>query len=231
MRCLMMNAMQPFHLVSLDVPDAGAFHVLILADDPLARTGLAALLADQPGYVTSGAAPADQDLAAALRLLAPDVVLWDWGLRTAPEPNLEDLHEADVPVVVLLADDALVPEAWAAGARGLLHREAAPTTITAALTAVWQGLLVVDPALVEAWSSLQDLVLPDASPAHADLTPREVEVLKLLAEGLPNKLIADRLSISEHTAKFHVGSILSKLGAQSRTEAVVRAARLGLFII
>jgi DNA-binding CsgD family transcriptional regulator len=63
------------------------------------------------------------------------------------------------------------------------------------------------------------------------LTPRESEVLQLMAEGLPNKLIADRLGISEHTAKFHVNAILTKLGAQGRTEAVVRAARLGLIIL
>jgi DNA-binding NarL/FixJ family response regulator len=63
------------------------------------------------------------------------------------------------------------------------------------------------------------------------LTPREQEVLQLLAEGLPNKTIADRLYISEHTVKFHVNAILSKLGAQSRTEAVVRATRLGLLLL
>jgi DNA-binding NarL/FixJ family response regulator len=63
------------------------------------------------------------------------------------------------------------------------------------------------------------------------LTPREQEVIQLLAEGLPNKTIADRLHISEHTVKFHVNAILSKLGAQSRTEAVVRATRLGLLLL
>ena len=63
------------------------------------------------------------------------------------------------------------------------------------------------------------------------LTPREQEVLQLLAEGLPNKTIADRLYISEHTVKFHVNAILSKLGAQSRTEAVVRATRLGILLL
>jgi len=64
-----------------------------------------------------------------------------------------------------------------------------------------------------------------------ELTPRERHVLQLLAEGLPNKAIADRLGISEHTVKFHVSAIMSKLGAQSRTEAVTRAARLGLIIL
>jgi DNA-binding NarL/FixJ family response regulator len=64
-----------------------------------------------------------------------------------------------------------------------------------------------------------------------DLTPRELEVLGLLAEGLPNKAIGLRLGISEHTVKFHVNAVLGKLGAQSRTEAVVRATRLGLILL
>jgi DNA-binding NarL/FixJ family response regulator len=71
---------------------------------------------------------------------------------------------------------------------------------------------------------------PAEAPAEA-LTPRELEVLQLLAEGLPNKTIARQLSISEHTVKFHLNAIMSKLGAQSRTEAVVRATRLGLIIL
>jgi two-component system nitrate/nitrite response regulator NarL len=77
------------------------------------------------------------------------------------------------------------------------------------------------------------LAVPEPLPGLPveDLTPRELEVLQLLAEGLPNKAIGLRLSISEHTVKFHVNAILGKLGAQSRTDAVVRATRLGLIIL
>ncbi len=91
-----------------------------------------------------------------------------------------------------------------------------------------QGLVVIDPAfplaVVPARGEAADV-------AAEELTPREVEVLQLLVEGLPNKQIAQRLSISEHTVKFHVDAILGKLGAHSRTEAVTRAARLGLIIL
>ena len=84
-------------------------------------------------------------------------------------------------------------------------------------------------------SNLAAAVLPDKSempvPPVEELTPRELEVLGLLAEGLANKAIAYRLDISEHTVKFHVNSILSKLGAQSRTEAVIYATRLGLILL
>ena len=71
---------------------------------------------------------------------------------------------------------------------------------------------------------------PPAAATVEHLTPREQEVLQLLAQGLPNKLIATRLGISDHTAKFHVNGILGKLGAQSRTEALAQAARLGLVL-
>jgi two-component system nitrate/nitrite response regulator NarL len=111
-----------------------------------------------------------------------------------------------------------------AGARGLLRRDTTPEPLLAALGAVLAGLLVLDPALGGSLATR-------AAPPAADLTPREVEVLALLAEGLANRAIAQRLAISEHTVKFHLNAILGKLGAQSRTEAVVLAIRLGLITV
>ena len=106
--------------------------------------------------------------------------------------------------------------------------------MAAALRAVAEGLVVLDGALA-------DLLLPPADDDPADpapggeplepLTPREVEVLQLLSEGLSNKLIAGRLGVSEHTAKFHVAAILGKLHAGSRTEAVTIGVRRGLIMI
>jgi two-component system nitrate/nitrite response regulator NarL len=96
------------------------------------------------------------------------------------------------------------------------------------LRAAAGGLIVLDPALAGAVLSARE-TSPDR--LVEELTPRELEVLQLLAEGLPNKAIGLRLEISEHTVKFHVNAILGKLGAQSRTEAVVRASRLGLIIL
>jgi DNA-binding NarL/FixJ family response regulator len=89
-------------------------------------------------------------------------------------------------------------------------------------------LIALDPALADVVQPSRDL-LPQ--PPAEELTPRELEVLQLLAEGLSNKAIAYRLDISEHTVKFHVNAILGKLSAQSRTEAVVQATRLGLIIL
>jgi two-component system nitrate/nitrite response regulator NarL len=128
-------------------------------------------------------------------------------------------------MVALLPDDAHAAAAWSAGARGLFLRDANITSLVAGLAAASQGLVVLDP-------DLAGMVLPDRGvllvPPMEELTPRELEVLLLLAEGLPNKAIASHLGISEHTVKFHVNAILGKLGAQSRTEAVIRATRMGL---
>jgi two-component system, NarL family, nitrate/nitrite response regulator NarL len=203
--------------------------LLIIAEDPLARTGLAALLADQPRYAVAGQVPADTDLAAALEVYQPDVLLWDlgWQPATALE-QVADLRALSPPVVALLPDESMATQAWAAGVRGLLLRDAGAERIVAALTAASQGLTVLDPGLVETLQPSE--ALPSAALAE-ELTPREQEVLQLLAEGLSNKAIGFRLDISEHTVKFHVNAIMTKLGAQSRTEAVVRATRLGLLVL
>ena len=211
--------------------------VLVIADDPLARAGLAAVLADQSGLVVCGRASGMDDLRAASELYRPDVLLWDAGWHPAPSlARLADL-EARVPVAVLLPDEADARQAWTAGARALLRRDAEPSRIAAALAAAVHGFAVIEPDFAEALRSS----LPDRAPSLSDgagraalvepLTPRELEVLRLIAEGLPNKTIAARLDISEHTVKFHVNTILGKLGVASRTEAVVRATRLGLILL
>jgi DNA-binding NarL/FixJ family response regulator len=177
------------------------------------------------------------ELAAVIEIYRPDVLLWDAGWRPAPSlARLADL-EARVPVAILLPDQADARQAWAAGARGLLRRDAEPPRIAAALAATVHGFAVIEPDFAEALrATLPDRTLSrseaaDHAPLVEPLTPREVEVLRLMAEGLPNKTIAARLEISEHTVKFHVNTILGKLGVASRTEAVVRATRLGLILL
>jgi two-component system nitrate/nitrite response regulator NarL len=206
--------------------------VLVVAEDPLAQAGLAALLDDQPGCVVVGQGSA-ADLAAQVAVYRPDVVAWDLGWATAQGSGsdgdqLGDLTEVGVPVVALLPDEHAAVAAWLAGARGLVLREAAAHELVAALRAAAAGLAVLHPMLAGAIMLVRaqgDGLLAE------ELTPRELEVLQLLAEGLSNKAIAVQLAISEHTVKFHVNAILGKLGAQSRTDAVVRATRLGLIIL
>lgn len=195
-------------------------NVLIVAENPLARMGLAALLAGQPDLTVVGQS-SGQHISDDLETVSAEVIVWDWGWETVP------MLPQDVPVVALLKQADQAAEAWTAGARGLLLGDTGAEGLSAAVRAAAEGLTVLEPALTAS------LLL--TSPANAStkeaLTAREMEVLQLLAEGLPNKVIAQRLSITDHTVKFHVNAIMSKLGVQSRTEAVVRATRLGLIIL
>jgi DNA-binding NarL/FixJ family response regulator len=203
--------------------------VLIVADDPLARAGLATVMDGQPGCAVVGQVSGEDDLPGSIDVYHPDVLMWDLGWD--PEAVLtrfDDLDDAGPPVVAILPDETYASRVRAAGARGLVLRETSADKLMTAATAVAGGMVVMDPSIATA-------ALPSAGhipvPPAEELTPRELDVLRLLSEGLPNKTIAHRLGISEHTVKFHVNSILAKLGAQSRTEAVIRATRLGLILL
>ena len=207
--------------------------LLIAAADPLVRTGLATLLADSPGYAVVGQVSGDEKLADEVDIYRPDVIIWDLGWEADEAvANLAELagelDQGEPAIVALLPHQELAGIAWSAGARGLLFRAVTRERLAAAVAAAAAGLTSLEPELVE--EVLPARTLEDTRPVEA-LTPRELEVLQLLAEGLANKGIAQRLEISEHTVKFHVNAIMGKLGAQSRTEAVVRATRLGLILL
>ncbi len=201
--------------------------ILIVGDDPLARAGLAFLLAGHADLaVVAQASP--EDAAAAVASGDPQAAVWDLG--DDPSGWLERLGgagEDGPPALALLLDEEGAAEALAAGARGLVFRDVEAPRLAAALRALAGGLMVFDEALLgpAARPRAAAPALPEA------LTPRETEVLQILAQGLSNRRIAERLGISEHTAKFHVNSIVTKLGAQTRTEAAMRAARLGLVLL
>jgi DNA-binding NarL/FixJ family response regulator len=206
-----------------------ALRVLIVGDSPLARAGLAGLLNTQAGIEVVGQVAADSGLTSSLAVYRADVVAWDMGWEASRSLDfLSEVREVAPPILALFNDSADIAAIYEAGARGLLLEDVGGEQLTAALYAVSRGLLVLNPLL--ALPSLSSV--PSANNSAADaLTPRELEVLALVAEGLPNKVIASRLGISEHTVKFHVNSVMSKLGVQSRTEAVVRATRLGMITL
>jgi DNA-binding NarL/FixJ family response regulator len=212
------------------IPNRETLRVLVVAEDPLARAGLATLLADQPGCIVAGQVAVDSELATAVPVYRPDVVVWDIGSDSARALDRgTGLRDLGVPIVALLPDESDVGTVWGDGARGLLLRTASVEHLGAALAAVAQGLAVIDPA----FAAVLLPVARDQSPAQPveDLTPRELQVLRLMAEGQSNKAIARALGISEHTVKFHVNAILGKLNVSSRTEAVVHATRLGLILL
>ncbi len=207
--------------------------VLLVGDDPLARCGLAGLLAREPQVAVTGEVAARDDLAVAVAEHRPDASAFDLGPATgaAAGPALERLRalaRLPPPVLALVAAPDLAPPARAAGARGLLVRDVDGGRLAAALSAIARGLIVVDESLEPALGRPRRAGDASAPDGAAALTAREREVLELLALGLANKEIARRLGVSGHTAKFHVDAILGKLGVHGRTEAVVRAAQLGL---
>lgn len=181
--------------------------VLLVSSDPLVRAGLAGLLSGSGITVTVEAG-------------APvDAVVWDTASAAAPP-----LGPGAPAVLALVRGEQEGRSALSLGAAGVVLRTADAATLQAALLAVSHGLVVLE----HGFASLRPA--PEARPAASAeaFTPREREVLALLARGLSNRDIADALDISAHTAKFHVNSILQKLGVERRTEAVVRAARMGL---
>ncbi len=198
--------------------------VLVVSLDRLSRAGLAAVLDQQPGLTVMAQVSGDENSLLTLDVYAPDVIVWDvsWDTSSAMD-NLRLLPENTPPVLALAATENQAAQARAAGAQAFLSRDASPEALAAAIVALSYGLRVTDPALAGGSAPAAP------GPGSASLlTPREQDVLRLLAEGLPNKGVASRLGVSEHTVKFHVNSIMGKLNAQSRTEAVTLATRLGL---
>jgi two-component system nitrate/nitrite response regulator NarL len=199
--------------------------ILILSKDTLSRAALAALLGGAPGIEVVAQLPPGDHPAEQAAVFQPDAILLEMGPETSEARELISALQEVAPVVVLLSGPDSFAASWEAGARGHLLRDVSPQAVPSALLAAASGNLVLDPGLAD---QITSRVLPDGSSTLDPLSPREREVLLLLAEGLSNKAIAKQLSISEHTVKFHVNAILRKLGAQSRTEAAVVAARSGL---
>ena len=196
----------------------------IAASSAVVRAGLEALAASSPELQVVGSYP---DLTGVEDLHA-DVVLSAMPLEDIPAAG-----ESGASRVVLLTNDSQpvwTLEALRHGVRALLARDASQSEILAAVGAAASDLAVLDPRELDA--------LLAASPAQASiatetsaLTARELEVLRMMADGAANKIIAWKLGISEHTVKFHVASILAKLGASSRTEAATIGIRRGLVLL
>ena len=207
--------------------------VLITATSAVTRAGLAALLAvDKRLHVVIGAA--ELSLPEQIETLQPDVLLIDLGPERGAE-SLQDWGAAALPGMVILTDDArraLDADALRQGGRAVLPRHASAREIIAAIESAANGLVAIHPDSLEALQPAP-ITAERTEPATAQrtLTPRETEVIAMIADGLGNKIIAARLGISTHTVKFHIVSIFAKLNAGSRTEAVTIGLRQGLLMI
>jgi DNA-binding NarL/FixJ family response regulator len=195
------------------------------------------VLRASPEIDVLGEAAGVSDLLALATSYVPDAVLIELEAAGEELGSAVATLSAEAPAtgVVLLtgADSAWIANALRNGVRGILPREAESAEIVAAVLAVAQGLLVLPAPMARSLLPLEaapTTIVQSTVPAET-LTARELEVLRLISEGLGNKGIAQRLHISEHTVKFHVGAIMAKLGAASRTEAVTIAARHGLIML
>ena len=205
----------------------------IVAASSLVRSGLENLLAGRGvsilGSTSSLAALAGQ-------ILEADAVLLD-ASGGQPETVLQELASSNLTsettVLVLLdhAPPGFLAEALRAGVRAVLPTQVTRDQLLAALNAAMAGLVITHPSELPAWIPEPSFASPSVSELTEPLTPREREVLQMLASGLVNKEIAAKLAISEHTVKFHVASILGKLGAATRTEAVSLGIRHGLVLL
>ncbi len=209
---------------------ARALRVLVAGRHPVVRAGLRGLLADQGDVEVVGEATSADALDVLGAELRADVILLEWTETDVGHAASAD--GTDVPILLMgaLGNQGSLSALLATGARGFLLQDASGEEVAEAARAVARGLVVVDAALATAALSPQPVSIMEDG-VDGPLTDRERQVLELMAEGLPNKTIAQRLGISEHTVKFHVGSLLAKLEAASRTEAVAVALRRGLLAL
>ena len=191
--------------------------IRILSDDPLAQRSLQAILSQEDFEI---ATPESQNSPPEELI---DAMLVDLGQLPTIEAQPDWTLDSSAPVLALAPNASTARQALAAGAHGVLARQSDPRQIPAALNAIQNGLRVVDEEL------LNEILCAQPASQQSDLlSVREHEVIEMLASGMANKEIAARLFISPHTVKFHVNSILEKLGAKTRTEAVVNAIRKGI---
>jgi DNA-binding NarL/FixJ family response regulator len=207
---------------------------IVLADDQtLVRAGLRGLL-ELAGDLQVAAEAADGDQAIAqVRAAAPDLLLLDVRMprRSGIEVIVELRRLGCLPPTLLLTtfdDDAALLNGMRAGAKGFLLKDVTPERLFDAIRRVARGESLFQPALTERALQRIDTVPPDPSAFTPEtLTPRETEILRLMAGGFSNKEIARALGTAEGTVKNHVSSVLSKLGVRDRTRAVLKAMQEG----
>jgi DNA-binding NarL/FixJ family response regulator len=219
---------------------APAVRIVVADDHQVVRAGFAGLLGTQPDFTVVGTAPDGAEAVRVCRELRPDVVLMD--VRMPGMDGIEATRqlagsEPGGPRILILTTfdlDEYVYDALCAGASGFLLKDVTAERLFDAVRVIAAGDALLAPAVTRRLISefARQRPQPDARPAPAltALTPRETQVLRLVAEGLSNPEIAARLTVTEETVKTHVSRVLSKLGLRDRTQAVVTAYESGLVV-
>lgn len=207
--------------------------ILIVDDHPLIREGLRAVLETQPDMELVGEARDGNEAVSRALTLRPDVVLMDLSL-----PEMDGVEatrlilEKDPAVRVLVLsnylDDEKIFSVLKAGAKGYILKEAVPQDLRQAVRSVYQGKSALDPSIQRKLVDHLSQANNSAPSESEGLTDRELEVLRMLAQGFSNPQIAAKISVAEGTVRFHVSNILRKLGLENRTQAVLYALQKGL---
>jgi len=210
---------------------AEAIRVLLADDHAVVREGLRTFLELQDGIEVAGEAADGEEAVYEAERLRPDVVLMDLVMpRLDGVGAMRELRRArpEIRVIVLTSfaeDERLLP-AIQAGAAGYLLKDVEPQELARAVRAAHAGQALLDPSV--AARLVEAIAQPAGGSPRDELTPREREVLALIARGLSNKRIARELGVSEKTVKTHIGHLLAKLGVTDRTQAALRAVQSGL---
>jgi two-component system, NarL family, response regulator YdfI len=208
----------------------GAIRIAVMATSAVRRAGLESIVRSHAEFQLAGSFGAMASLVSSARTTGLDVIVIDTG--SIHDLLLEPISEAAIVLLTEVSHARSVSRLLRSGVRAILSRESNPDDVLSAIYAAYDGLVLLSTTIVESLVAVYgDRPLEVENELSEEITSRETDVLKMLAEGLVNKDIAARLGISEHTVKFHISSILDKLGASTRTEAVTLGIRQGLIPI
>jgi DNA-binding NarL/FixJ family response regulator len=208
----------------------GAIRIAVAATSAHRRAGLENIIRSQPEFQLAGSFGAVAGVLSSVRSTEVDVVVID--SDSIQGVSLDPTSGAAIVLITEVSDGRSISRLLRSGVRAILSRESDADNILSAIYAAYDGLVLLNITAAESLTSVYgDHPLQLESELSEEITARETDVLRMLAEGLVNKEIATRLAISEHTVKFHISSILDKLGASTRTEAVTLGIRRGLIPI
>ncbi len=208
-----------------------SIRVLVAEDHTVVRAGLIALITSEDGLEVVGQAGDGLEAVERVRECQPDVILMDLSMPKldgigAITAIRQEQPRARVLVLTSFVEDEKVFAALKAGALGYLLKESSPDDLLRGIRAIHRGESWLHPAI--ALKLVRELSEPQVAALEEPLTERELDVLRLVAQGLSNKVIADRLDISERTARTHVSNILEKLHLANRTQATLYALKKGI---